>query len=124
MLEEIRLLKNQNLSVVTNDEKFELNREKLDSYIRRSLNETDWLILQVLLVNPTAMNKEISEKVNLSIDGVGSSLRRMYDYFDIHDTKYKKVALLHKVIKVSEFKLQIEKINITYPFFSLVIYLL
>ena len=108
LLMEIRLLKNQNLRVVSNDEKYELNREKLDNYIKRNLNETDWLILQVLLLNPTAMNKEISEKVNLSIDGVGSSLRRMYDYFEIHDTKYKKVALLHKVIKVSEFKQQID----------------
>jgi hypothetical protein len=108
LLEEIRLLKNQNLRVVSNDEKFELKREKLDNYIKRNLNETDWLILQALLVNPTALNKEISEKVNLSIDGVGSSLRRMYDYFEIHDTKYKKVALLNKVIKVSEFKQQID----------------
>ena len=48
------------------------------------------------------MNKEISEKAMLSVDGVGSSLRRMYDYFEIRDTKYKKIALLNKVIKISE----------------------
>ena len=65
------------------------------------MNETDWSILQILLENPTAMNKEIAEKANLSIDGVGSSLRRMYEYFEIHETKYKKIALLHNSIKIS-----------------------
>ena len=50
------------------------------------------------------MNKEIAEKAYLSIDGVGSSLRRMYEYFKIHETKYKKIALLHNAIKISELK--------------------
>ena len=101
LLEEIKFLKNQNLTVVSYD-KFELNKEKIDRYINRVLNETDWSILQILLENPTVMNKEISEKAMLSVDGVGSSLRRMYDYFEIRDTKYKKIALLNKVIKISE----------------------
>ena len=101
LLEEIKFLKNQNLSVVSLD-KFVLNKEKIDCYINRVLNKTDWTILQILLDNPIAMNKEISEKSMLSVDGVGSSLRRMYDYFEIRDTKYKKVALLNKAIKISE----------------------
>ena len=101
LLEEIKVLKNQNLTVVSYD-KFELNKEKIDRYINRVLNETDWSILQILLDNPIVMNKEISEKAMLSVDGVGSSLRRMYDYFEIRDTKYKKIALLNKVIKISE----------------------
>ena len=101
LLEEIKFLKNQNLSVVSLD-KFVLNKEKIDCYINRVLNKTDWTILQILLDNPIAMNKEISEKSMLSVDGVGSSLRRMYDYFEIHDTKYKKIALLNKVVKISE----------------------
>ena len=100
LLEEIKFLKNQNLTVVSYD-KFELNKEKIDRYINRVLNETDWSILQILLDNPIVMNKEISEKAMLSVDGVGSSLRRMYDYFEIRDTKY-KIALLNKVIKISE----------------------
>ena len=101
LLEEIKFLKNQNLTVVSYD-KFELNKEKIDRYINRVLNETDWSILQILLDNPIVMNKEISEKSMLSVDGVGSSLRRMYDYFEIRDTKYKKIALLNKVVKISE----------------------
>ena len=47
------------------------------------------------------MNTEIAEKVFLSLDGVGSSLKRMYDYFEIEETKYKKIALLRKAIKIS-----------------------
>ena len=101
LLEEIKFLKNQNLTVVSYD-KFELNKEKIDRYINRVLNETDWSILQILLDNPIVLNKEISEKAMLSVDGVGSSLRRMYDYFEIRDTKYKKIALLNKAIKISE----------------------
>lgn len=101
LLEEINFLKNQNLTVVSLD-KFELNKEKIDSYIDRVLNETDWAILQILLDNPMILNKEISEKVLLSVDGVGSSLRRMYDYFEIRDTKYKKIVLLNKAIKISK----------------------
>ena len=101
LLEEIKFLKNQNLTVVSYD-KFELNKEKIDRYINRVLNETDWSILQILLDNPIVMNKEISEKSMLSVDGVGSSLRRMYDYFEIRDTNYKKIALLNKAIKISE----------------------
>lgn len=101
LLEEIKFLKNQNLTVVSYD-KFELNKEKIDSYIDRVLNETDWAILQILLDNPMILNKEISEKAMLSVDGIGSSLRRMYDYFEIRNTKYKKIALLNKVIKISK----------------------
>ena len=66
------------------------------------MNETDWAILQILLDNPMILNKEISEKAMLSVDGIGSSLRRMYDYFEIRNTKYKKIALLNKVIKISK----------------------
>ena len=66
------------------------------------MNETDWAILQILLDNPMILNKEISEKALLSVDGVGSSLRRMYDYFEIRETKYKKIVLLNKVIKISK----------------------
>jgi len=47
-------------------------------------------------------NKKIAEKAHMSVDGIGSSLRRMYDYFDIKDTKYKKISLLSDAIKRSK----------------------
>ena len=45
--------------------------------------------------------KELSEKVFLSSDGVGSSLRRMYAVFDVPESKYMKIGLLLKAIKIS-----------------------
>jgi hypothetical protein len=36
----------------------------------------------------------------MSIDGIGSSLRRMYEYFELKDTKYKKIALIIKAINI------------------------
>ena len=48
------------------------------------------------------LNRKIAEKSSISIDGIGSSLRRMYVYFEINETKYKKVALIHKVVNIYE----------------------
>jgi hypothetical protein len=39
----------------------------------------------------------------MSVDGIGSSLRRMYDYFDIKESKYKKISLILDAIKKSAF---------------------
>lgn len=79
----------------------ELNRTLLEEALGRSLNETDWNVLNILLDDPAMTNRSIAEKAHLSIDGIGSSLRRMYGYFEIKETKYKKMALLHAAMKVS-----------------------
>lgn len=81
--------------------KFILNKDNIEKSIKRKLNDTDWKVLNTLLENPEITNKELAEKVFLSIDGLGSSLRRMYDYFDIKETKYKKIALISNAIKRS-----------------------
>ena len=78
-----------------------LNRDRIENSIGRSLNETDWNVLMILLDNPVATNKEIADRAFMSIDGIGSSLRRMYEYFEIKETKYKKVSLIHTAIKIS-----------------------
>ena len=105
LLDEIKLLnkllKRTNITSISNSNEFELSKAKIDNYLIRGLNETDWNILLVLLENPVSMNTEIAEKVFLSLDCVGSSLKRMYDYFEIEETKYKKIALLRKAIKIS-----------------------
>ena len=81
--------------------KFELSRIRLESHIGKELNDTDWKVLQILFNNPMIMNKEIAEEAFLSVDGIGSSLRRMYKSFKIQETKYKKMALLLEVMKLS-----------------------
>ena len=101
MLDEIMRLKNSSNQVVAATTVFELVREKIEHSIKRKLNETDWKVLNVLLVEPVMTNKEIAQKVFLSADGVGSSLRRMYEYFNIKESKYKKVSLLLETIKRS-----------------------
>ena len=81
--------------------KSELVREKIEHSINRNLNETDWKVLNLLLDDPVITNKEIAEKACMSVDGIGSSLRRMYEYFEIKETKYKKISLLLEAIKTS-----------------------
>jgi tetratricopeptide (TPR) repeat protein len=102
LLDEIVKLKNttnKDLMVVSN--KFALVREKIEHSINRKLNETDWKVLNLLLEDPVITNKEIAEKIFLSVDGISSSLRRMYEYFDIKESKYKKISLLLEGIKLS-----------------------
>jgi DNA-binding CsgD family transcriptional regulator len=99
LLAKINLLKHQS-NVLIDTKKFKLNRKKIELTINKKLNETDWNILLILLKNPEATNKEISEQAFLSIDGIGSALRRMYIYFDVKETNYKKVSLIKNAIEI------------------------
>jgi len=102
LLAEIESLKsNTGKELVVDSNQFQLVREKLDAAIEKKLNDTDWKVLGILLDDPVISNKEIAEKAFLSIDGIGSSLRRMYEYFDVKDSKYKKISLLLEAIKIS-----------------------
>ena len=65
MLDEIMRLKNSSNQVVAATTVFELVREKIEHSIKRKLNETDWKVLNVLLVEPVMTNKEIAQKVFL-----------------------------------------------------------
>ncbi len=102
LLQEIAKLKtNEVNNLVINTNEFQLVREKIEQAINRKLNETDWNVLNILLKEPDISNKEIAEKAYMSIDGIGSSLRRMYLYFDIKESKYKKISLITEAIKAS-----------------------
>ncbi|MFK7784111.1 MAG: tetratricopeptide repeat protein [Crocinitomicaceae bacterium] len=102
LLKELNELKNSQQSesnLLVDAGSSALNRENIEASIGRKLNETDWKVLQILLDDPMITNKEIASKAYLSEDGIGSSLRRMYEYFEIKETKYKKIALLMDAIK-------------------------
>ena len=100
--QEIEKLKsNEDNNLVVNSNEFQLVREKIEKYIDKALNETDWNVLNILLKEPDITNKEIAEKAFMSVDGIGSSLRRMYVYFDIKESKYKKISLIMAAIKAS-----------------------
>jgi len=106
LLDEIQNLKSseRNVAIPTFES---LNRDRIENSIGRPLNETDWNVLNLLLDAPTITNAKLAEKACLSVDGIGSSLRRMYGYFDITETKYKKIALLHAAITISKEEKQI-----------------
>jgi tetratricopeptide (TPR) repeat protein len=102
LLFEIERLKSiESTSISFTGDGFQLNRTIIESHIDRNLNETDWKVLNILLEDPVMSNKEIAEKAFMSVDGIGSSLRRMYEYFDIKESKYKKISLILEVIKIS-----------------------
>lgn len=98
-IDELRASRGANLMVGVT--KNGLDRNMIESSIGKSLNETDWTVLNILLEDPSVTNAKIAETACMSVDGIGSSLRRMYDYFDIKETKYKKIALLHAALQLS-----------------------
>jgi tetratricopeptide (TPR) repeat protein len=101
LLIEIDKLKKQESRVKGVDTRATLVKEKLEQVIGKKLNETDWNVLNILLDDPAISNIELAERAYMSVDGIGSSLRRMYEYFDIPSSKYMKIALLLKAIKIS-----------------------
>ena len=103
LLEQIQQLKrNQNPLVLELDDQVNLNLELLEQHVNQKLNKTDWKVLNELVKDPLISNKMIAEKIFMSVEGVSSSLRRMYIYFDIDETRYKKIALAMKAIQVSK----------------------
>ena len=73
---------------------FQLEKELLEKEIDAKLNESDWLIIQALYKNPAQSNKELADKVALSVEGTRSSLKKMYRLFEIADSRNKKLALV------------------------------
>lgn len=103
LLEQIDLLKrNQSPIVMAIENKSNLNRGLLERHINQKLNDTDWKVLSELEQNPVVSNKTIAENIFMSVEGISSSLRRMYVYFNIGETRYKKIALVMKAIQISK----------------------
>ena len=83
-------------------EKFEINKDLVNAQSHHKLNETDWKILDIICNHPTTSNKEIAKDVFLSVEGVKSSFKKMYELFEITASpRNKKLALAIKVMKVS-----------------------
>lgn len=102
LIKEIETTKNRGSNdYVVDSNTFRLEREKIETYLDRALNETDWNVLNILLNDPVITNKEIATQAHMSVDGIGSSLRRMYEYFEVKESKYKKISLLLEAVKIS-----------------------
>ena len=107
LLDQIQLLKSktniQSSSSIFSESEVNINKEKINALSENKLNDTDWKILNLICITPTITNKDIGEKVYLSVDGVKSSFKKMYDLFDITSIgRNKKISLAIKVIKLSE----------------------
>ena len=90
---------------VNNAERPKLNKGLILAAADGSLNDSDWKILNVLYESPGINNREISKKVSLSVDGVRSSLRKMYRLFDIPKSKKnQRIALVVIAINISNSK--------------------
>jgi hypothetical protein len=105
LLNEIEILKytkeSRQLLDIEPTIELKLNKEKVQLSVESKLNETDWKILNIVFDNPVIVNKEIAEGVSLSVEGVSSSLRKMYRLFEIDNSKNKKMALVMQAAKIS-----------------------
>ncbi|MFO7864713.1 MAG: tetratricopeptide repeat protein [Salinivirgaceae bacterium] len=106
LLKEIEVLKSNTVIYARQNDQSDLdkqlNRDKICSNIDGILNDTDWNVLTVLCSKPTINNREISEKISLSFEGVRSSLKKMYRIFDIQKSKEnQRIALVIKAIQLS-----------------------
>jgi hypothetical protein len=93
-------LSGQPIDSLEQRKEFVLDKEKIEKVIDAKIGETSWMILNLLFENPAISNKEIAKKVSLSLEGVSSSLRRMYTAFDLKPSGNKKVALVLKVMRI------------------------
>lgn len=65
------------------------------------LNESDWKILDTIKNDPMLNNQEIAESVNLSLEGVRSSLKKMYRLANLEKrSPNQKLNLIHNLLKV------------------------
>lgn len=94
-------LATQTISSTGKRKELSLDKTKIETAINNKIGESSWLILNLIFENPSISNKEIAEKVSLSIEGVSSSLRRMYTAFDVKGKGNKKVTLLMKAVNIS-----------------------
>ncbi len=107
LLKEMEFLKESALSKAVipgkKEADLELNKEVIESHINIKLNPTDWSILTILYQNPVISNQELADKISLSIEGVASSLKKMYLNFDLVDTKrsQKKLELIVRASRMS-----------------------
>lgn len=106
LLLQIKVLKekliSQTVSSPLNDKKaLSLDKSKIEKAINSKLGESSWMILNLIFNNPSISNKEIAAAVSLSLEGVSSSLRRMYQAFGITSSSNKKITLIMTATRFS-----------------------
>ncbi|NOQ27952.1 MAG: tetratricopeptide repeat protein [Bacteroidales bacterium] len=107
LLKEIQMLKSEAFIYMGSSKELKLNdhlnRKKIEAEIDGILNDSDWSVLTLLCEKPSINNREISELVSLSFDGVRSSLRKMYRIFNIQNiNENQRMALVIEAFRISK----------------------
>lgn len=104
MTEISRLRKLQDIKNSTDGKKSkdldQTHKTFIESVIQAKFNTSDWKISNCLYHSPGLTNPEIANKVNLSVDGVKSSLKKMYRLFDIETGKNMKLNLVLRISQI------------------------
>jgi hypothetical protein len=80
---------------------YALCKEKIETHLAVTLNETDWRLLQEIVKNPNLSNKILAEQVVIGHEGVRSALKKLYRLFQIDDAvSNKKMALAVSVTSI------------------------
>lgn len=112
LLQKIEMLKveaNINLTTsIAQNKHPQLDKKRIETAINSSLNKSDWNILNALYNNPAIGNKEIADAVSLSVEGVRSSLKKMYSFFYIEKTANQRVVLVIEAAKLSKLSLNLK----------------
>lgn len=105
LLRKIELLEKrvaaQSVSSSEKREEHTLDKAKIEKAINAKLGESAWAILNLISENPSISNKQIAKEVSLSLEGVSSSLRRMYAAFHIKSSSNKKILLIMEAVRIS-----------------------
>jgi tetratricopeptide (TPR) repeat protein len=107
LLHEIELLKERVTAHAVSTggvrQELSLNKDRIETHLGAFLGESSWNILTVIFDKPSISNKELAGEVFLSLDGLSSSLRRMYKAFQVNteSSRNKKIALITKAMKIS-----------------------
>jgi tetratricopeptide (TPR) repeat protein len=104
LLAEIEVLKSEALisNTLTIEQSIEnvWNKASIEEIWQAKINESDWKILETLKNQPMLNNQEIAEQVNLSLEGVRSSLKKMYRYAGLEKrSPNQKLNLIHALLK-------------------------
>lgn len=76
-----------------------LTKQKVEEALNANINESDWKIIVALQENPLLNNTELAERVNLSVEGVRSCLKKLYRYANLENGKEnKRLKLIHYIL--------------------------
>lgn len=101
-LEEIRKEQLLDLSADSKSLFDKIKFNQLNSILKYQLNDTDFKLLEIIYTNPYSTNKNMSILVNISYEGVRSSLKKMYKIFGVAESVgNKKLSLLTNVLRAS-----------------------